>query len=82
MELTEVLQRVSDLAFLGQMKSGVRFLGMLEVYSCRKKGAERVQSDSEVLLFPADLDEVFLSFLSANKKGGGSLGFGRASGRG
>jgi hypothetical protein len=36
-ELTGVLQRVSDLAFLGQMKSGVRFLGMLEVYSCRKE---------------------------------------------
>jgi hypothetical protein len=48
----------------------------------QKKGAERVQSDGEVLLFPADLDEVFLSFLSANKKGGGSLGSGRASGHG
>jgi hypothetical protein len=38
MELAGVLQRVSDLAFLGQIKSGVRFRGMLEVYSCRERG--------------------------------------------
>jgi hypothetical protein len=38
MELAGVLQRVSDLAFLGQIKSRVRFRGMLEVYSCRERG--------------------------------------------
>jgi hypothetical protein len=37
-ELAGVLQRVSALVFLGQIKGRVRFLGMLEVYSCRKRG--------------------------------------------
>jgi hypothetical protein len=37
-ELAGVLQRVGDLVFLGQVKSRVRFLEMLEVYSYREKG--------------------------------------------
>jgi hypothetical protein len=42
----------------------------------RRKGAERFQSDSEVFPFPADLDEVFLSFSSITGHGAflGALG--------
>jgi hypothetical protein len=42
----------------------------------QRKGAEMVQSDGEVLLFPADLDEVFLSFSSTTGHGAflGALG--------
>jgi hypothetical protein len=35
----------------------------------RRKGAERVQSDGEVFLFPVDLDKVFLSFSSVTGHG-------------